>query len=104
MADKYINADKLKEKIIAEQKNANMGMSVIYDYFLKIIDDEPIADVRLKIKIKDLIMFKAFWGAEFRNEMGEKIIDGNMEIGDITDILPQYHPVVYIIPQSLLND
>ena len=61
------------------------------------------------MKIKDLIKFKVFQGAEFRTEMGEKIIDGDMKIGDITDIgvieeiydrngikLPHYHAVVYI--------
>lgn len=118
MADIFINVNQLKDKIVSEQKNnANIGMSVICDYFLKIIDDVPIANVRPKIKIKDLINFKVFWGAEFRNEMGEKIIDDDIEISDITDIgvieeicdrdgikLPQYHPVVYIISKSLLND
>ena len=47
MADKYINADKLNEKIKTEQKNnANMGMSVIYDWFIETIKNEPNADVQ----------------------------------------------------------
>lgn len=47
MADKYINADKLKENIKAEQKNnTNMGMSVICDWFIEAINNEPAADVQ----------------------------------------------------------
>lgn len=47
MADKYINANKLKENIKAEQKNnANMGMSVICDWFIEAINNEPAADVQ----------------------------------------------------------
>lgn len=54
MADKYINADKLKENIKAEQKNnANMGMSVICDWFIEVINNEPVADVQPTEKFEE---------------------------------------------------